>query len=112
MGKTASMPGTALLVGGGKAQGRSRREILAVIPVAHTLFKHHSASLPLFNLQIIADGNITEPIGPVLAEPDLRVFRFHGRIGIAQILATSIVTTNLTEDVGIFRMVRLEIGRA
>jgi len=48
-----------------------------------------AALLPLLDRQVVADGDIFQPIRPVLAEPDLAVFSLCGGVCIAEILATA-----------------------
>ena len=84
---------------GRKTEGCGCGQILAVLPVAGSPLEHFAALLPLFDLKVVADGDVVEPIGPVFTKPDLRILRFQGRVGVAQILATAVVSADLTEAV-------------
>jgi len=58
---------------GGKSEGRGLRQIPAAVEVLNRFIEAITAPLPQFDLKVVAHGDIVQPIGPVLAEPDLAV---------------------------------------
>ena len=75
---------------GGQIERGGRGQILAAMPGAFRGFKPAGAALPALDLQVVADGDVVEPVGTVFGEPDLAVLGFQGRVGVAQILAAAI----------------------
>ena len=85
--------------GAGNPRAAGRGQILPLCQASDRRLKLVGAPLPPFDLQIVADGDVVEPIGPVLAEPHLAVLALQGGVGVAQILAAAVVAADLAQQI-------------
>jgi hypothetical protein len=81
-----------------QSQGCGWGQILAILQAVNGCRKLLPALLPPLDLQIVADRDIVQPVGTILAEPNLAVFALQRRVNVAQILAAAIGAANLAQQ--------------